>query len=226
MASTIRWSGIQHKLEEACSDTLVVMDAAYFPSSRITRQKGVLEILAASTTDDYFRFAARGSFTRLLIDRLRTQPTHQFSDKLSVAELYSRLLFSHSDLFHGRRSSNSNSNSNGQQLAGVPSNYMMPLHIQIASNPTMPSITLTRVDSLQLPPLSAPSFLPKTGFDGADNASSSGGGGSSSNRQVSLTFRLTDSSGDPDIERWRQWLMMMPEGVKSVKVDDSPQLRV
>ncbi|KXJ91210.1 hypothetical protein Micbo1qcDRAFT_63576 [Microdochium bolleyi] len=213
-ASKIRWSGIQHKLEDACSDTLVVMDAAYFPSSRIVRRKGVMEVLAASTTDDYFRFAERGSFTRLLIDRLRTPPSQHLSDKLSVAELYSKLLFSYSDLFQRRRGSD-------EQLAAARSSFIMPLHIQVASNPTTPSITLTRVDSLQLPPLSAPSYLPRTGFD-----HSADGGENSSGRRISLTFRLTDGGGDPDVERWRQWLMMMPEGVKSVMVDDSPPLKV
>ncbi|KAH7027696.1 uncharacterized protein B0I36DRAFT_364867 [Microdochium trichocladiopsis] len=226
---TIRWSGIQHKLEEACSDTLVIMDTAYFPSSRIARQKGVLEILAASTTEDYFRLAPRAGFTRLVLDRLRGGTQHQlspriFEDKLSTAELYSRVLFSYSELL----SSQGGSAGGGPGDKHFSSNRafpLMPLHIQISSNPTLPPITLTRMDSLQLPPLSAPSYQ----LSGSKNSGFEGATGSHG-RQLSLTFRLTDDIGggreEHDVERWRQWLMMMPEGVRSVKVDDlSSQLR-
>ncbi|RYP61242.1 hypothetical protein DL769_007783 [Monosporascus sp. CRB-8-3] len=70
-ASTIRWSGIQQILEEACSDTLIIMDAAYYPSSNMVRQKGVLELMAASSSEGHFRVLERGSFTRNLAEQLR-----------------------------------------------------------------------------------------------------------------------------------------------------------
>jgi len=239
-APTIRWSGIQHKLEEACSDTLVIMDAAYFPSSRIARQKGVLEILAASTTEEYFRLGPRAGFTRLVLDRLRGGAHHQVpptvgEDRLSTAELYSRILFSYSELNATRNSLGGGGNRGDERNDRPYSAHgvfpLMPLHIQISSNPSLPPITLTRMDSLQLPPLSAPSYSLSSSRANGFNESGGGGGGGgngSSGRHLSLTFRLADDiSGREghDVERWRQWLMMMPEGVRSVKVDDYPQLR-
>lgn len=212
------------------------MDAAYFPSSRIARQKGVLEILAASTTEEYFRLAPRAGFTRLVLDRLRGGGHHQVpqtvgEDRLSTAELYSRILFSYSELLATRNSLGGGGNRGDERNDRPYSAHgvfpLMPLHIQISSNPNLPPITLTRMDSLQLPPLSAPSYnLSNSRAGGFDE---SGSGNSSSNgRHLSLTFRLADDiSGREghDVERWRQWLMMMPDGVRSVKVDDYPQLR-
>ncbi|KAG7120880.1 hypothetical protein HYQ46_010868 [Verticillium longisporum] len=53
-AETLRWSGIQQVLEEACGDTLILMDAAYYPSSKMVRQQGVLELIAAAVSEEHF----------------------------------------------------------------------------------------------------------------------------------------------------------------------------
>ena len=45
-AATIRWSGIQQILEDACSDTLILMDAAYAtPAMDVTNS--ILQALQA-----------------------------------------------------------------------------------------------------------------------------------------------------------------------------------
>ncbi|RYP44429.1 hypothetical protein DL768_009101 [Monosporascus sp. mg162] len=122
-ASTIRWSGIQQILEEACSDTLIIMDAAYYPSSNMVRQKGVLELIAASSSEGHLGVLERGSFTRNLAEQLRMlQPP--------------RVLHS-------------------------PESHHGP--------------------------------------------------------QLSLSFRLSEETLNP--ESWIEWLRMMPEGIKDVRVD-------
>ncbi|RYP06156.1 hypothetical protein DL765_009602 [Monosporascus sp. GIB2] len=183
-ASTIRWSGIQQILEEACSDTLIIMDAAYYPSSNMVRQKGVLELIAASSSEGDFRVLERGSFTRNLAEQLRMRASQRLPNSLSAAELHSRLLSIYSKFVQDKSFER-------ETTTNLPS----PLYMQMSSNSRLPSITLSPVQ----PPRVLHSPEPHHG------------------PQLSLSFRLSEETLNP--ENWIEWLRMMPEGVKDVRVD-------
>ncbi|CAJ2500030.1 Uu.00g028830.m01.CDS01 [Anthostomella pinea] len=193
-ASTIRWSGIQQILEEACSDTLIIMDAAYYPStSKMVRQKGVLELIAASTSEDYFAIFDRGCFTRTLADQLRTRAVQRpppNASALSAAELHAKLLSIYPKLVHDRHPHPQ------KAAAAVIPNLPSPLHMQMSGNARLPSITLS----------------PRTGLTRDDTEIGHGGG-----PQLTLSIRLTDDA--LSLENWTEWFRMMPEGIRAVKVE-------
>jgi hypothetical protein len=189
-ASTIRWSGIQQILEEACTDTLIIMDAAYYPSSRMIRQKGVLELIAASASVEHYNVLDRSSFTRNLSQQLRARATQRFPTSLSAADLHSKLLSIYPKIAQDRHLDK-------EMIARFPS----PLHMQMSGNPNLPSITLSPAQ----PPrtLSSP--------------------GSLVGSQLTLSIRLTDEA--PSLESWTEWLRLMPDGIREVKVDGPFTLR-
>ncbi|KAI0881496.1 uncharacterized protein GGS22DRAFT_196446 [Annulohypoxylon maeteangense] len=183
-ASTIRWSGIQQILEEARSDTLIMMDAAYYPSSKMVRQKGVLEVIAASSSEEYFDVLDRNSFTRTLVDQLRTRATQRLPNPLSAAELHSKLLSIYPKIIQDKH-----------QEKGIMLGFPSPLHIQISSNSRLPSITLS------------PPQPPRTIYSPENHHGP----------QLTFSMRLTDEA--LNIESWAEWLRMMPEGIKDIKVE-------
>lgn len=132
--TTIRWSGIQQVLEDATSDTLVLMDAAFYPCSKMARREGVLEVIAASAGEDPKKALGRVAFTRALIDELSTRLSQKFRGPLSAfsaAELHVRLMSSYPRIIEDR-------NPDKEQITSFPS----PLHIQMSSNARLPSIFL------------------------------------------------------------------------------------
>ncbi|XXH03090.1 hypothetical protein Hte_009480 [Hypoxylon texense] len=183
-ASTIRWSGIQQILEEARSDTLIIMDAAYYPSSKMVRQKGVLELIAASSSEDYFDVLDRNSFTRTLADQLRTRAAQRFPNFLSAAELHSKLLSIYPKIIRDKHPEK-----------GLAISFPSPLHIQISGNSRLPSITLS-------PPQPTRTIYSPENHHGP---------------QLTLSMRLTEEVFN--LENWAEWLRMMPEGIKDVKVE-------
>ncbi|KAI0839124.1 hypothetical protein F5Y06DRAFT_266072 [Hypoxylon sp. FL0890] len=183
-ASTIRWSGIQQILEEARSDTLIIMDSAYFPSSKMVRQKGVLELIAASSSEEYFDVLDRNSFTRTLADQLRTRATQRFANPLSAAELHSKLLSVYPKIIQDKHPEK-----------GVVISFPSPLHIQISGNSRLPSITLS------------PPQPPRTIYSPENHHGP----------QLTFSMRLTEEA--LNLESWAEWLRMMPEGIKDVKVE-------
>ncbi|TEA13741.1 hypothetical protein C8034_v004126 [Colletotrichum sidae] len=184
-AETIRWSGIQQVLEEACSDTLIIMDAAFFPSSKMHRQQGVLELIAAAVSEEHFDALDRCTFTKVLTEHLKTRASQRFTSPFSAAELHSKLLSNYPSLVQDR-------NPERETITSFPS----PLHMQISGNARLPSILLA---PLNIGPLRT--SLP-FGTEG---------------QQLLLTFRIGD---EPlDVDSWTEWLRMMPDGVKDVRVD-------
>ena len=182
-ASTIRWSGIQQALEEACSDTLIVMDAAYYPSANMVRQRGILELIAASSSEEHFKALERGSFTRHLADHLRTRASQRFPNPLSAAELHSKLLCIYPKIIQIKA------------LSKEATNLIFPMYMQMAGNSRLPSITMSPIQP------SRPGFSPE----------------SPRGPQLSLSFRLSEDT--PNMESWIEWLRMMPEGIRDVRVE-------
>ncbi|KAI2626416.1 hypothetical protein GGS21DRAFT_275423 [Xylaria nigripes] len=199
-AGTIRWSGIQHILEEANSDTLILMDSTYYPASRMVRRKGVLELIAASAPNDYYHLLERGLFTRALVDQLRTRTLQRggHTQGLSAAELHSKILSHIPKFIHDRH-----------QEKALATGFLAPLHMQTSGHPRIPSITLSPLPLLQHqqppPPPPPPTQQHAKAHENASTA------------QLTLTFRLTDDS--LCLENWTEWLRMMPEGIRDVKVD-------
>ncbi len=175
--TTIRWSGIQQVLEDASSDTLVLLDAAFYPCSRMTRREGVLEVIAASAGEDPRKALGRVAFTRALTDELRTRLSQKFRgplSALSAAELHVRLMSNYPRIIEDR-------NPDKEQITSFPS----PLHVQISSNARLPSILLApcRKPLPSSPEASIPSI------------------------QLSLTLRLADGGIDkPGWVEWMRLL--------------------
>ncbi|KJZ77550.1 hypothetical protein HIM_03274 [Hirsutella minnesotensis 3608] len=182
-ASTIRWNGIQQILEEACSDTLILMDAAYYPSSRIVRQRGVLELIAASVSEEHDSVLDRCAFTRALTEQLRTRATR--STPLSAVELHSALLAAYPKMIRDR-------NPERETVTRFPA----PLHAMMSGNSRLPSIFISPV--YQNSPL-------RSGFSYENSP------------QLHLSIKLHDDH--VDIDSWNEWLRLMPEGIKDIKVD-------
>ncbi|KAI1259514.1 hypothetical protein F5Y18DRAFT_296333 [Xylariaceae sp. FL1019] len=142
-AGTIRWSTIQPFLEDASSDTLVLMDSAYYPTSRMVRRKGVLEVIAASASESYFGYLERGIFTKTIIDQLRTRHLQRSSATLSAVELHSKLLSILPKLVLERHPEK-----------GTSPEFPTPLHTQTSANTRLPSITLSPQPATLSKPLS------------------------------------------------------------------------
>jgi hypothetical protein len=174
---------MQQILEEACADTLIIMDAAYFPPSRIVRQQGVLEIIAASLSEDHLTALDRCAFTRALADQLRTRAARQ--TPLSVVELHSILLALYPKLARDRTPERE-----------IITSFPAPLHTMTSGNSRLPSIFLSPVQ--QSSPL-------RSSFSYENSP------------QLHLAIKLNDDN--VDIDSWNEWLRMMPEGIKDIKID-------
>ncbi|KAI5457933.1 hypothetical protein BGZ63DRAFT_427235 [Mariannaea sp. PMI_226] len=183
-ASTIRWGGIQSILEEATSDTLMIMDAAYYPSSRMVRQQGVLELVAAAASEEHFLQIDRCAFTHTLADQLRTRALRQ-NVPFSAAELHSHLFAHYPRIVQEK-------NPEKELITSFPA----PLHMMMSSNPRLPSIFLS------------PLYQNNTMRNSLSYESSP---------QLHLSIRLNDDN--VNIESWNEWLRLMPEGIRDVKVE-------
>ncbi|KAI1194558.1 hypothetical protein F5X97DRAFT_327409 [Nemania serpens] len=161
-AGTIRWSGIQHILEEANSDTLIIMDSTYYPATKMVRRRGVLELIAASALEDYHHPLERGIFTRALTEQLRLRASARFPNALSATELHSKLLSLFPKLILDR-----------YPEKGAATVFPAPLHMQTSGNSRLPSITLS--------PLPLQHAKPHSALDNAH-----------AGPQVTLSLRLTD----------------------------------
>ncbi|RMJ14135.1 hypothetical protein BHE90_013621 [Fusarium euwallaceae] len=183
-ASTIRWGGIQQTLEEARADTLIIMDAAYYPSSRMVRQQGVLELLAASVSEEHFYGLDRCAFTRALAEQLRVRAARL--SPLSAAELHANLFSHYAKMVQDK-------NPEQEVVTSFPS----PLHMMMSGNSRLPSIFLSPV--YQNSPM-------RSSFSSYENSP-----------QLHLSIRLDDDN--VNLESWNEWLRLMPEGIKDIKVE-------
>ncbi|KAM7209380.1 hypothetical protein V8F20_000430 [Naviculisporaceae sp. PSN 640] len=183
--SAIRWSAIQQLLEDASSDILIIMDSAYYPSSQLVKRQGVLELIAASASEDHVGLLGRSAFTRALCDQLRARASQKSANPLSAAELHARLLPFYSKIVHDRSPER-------QMVTSFPS----PLHFQV-SGTKLPSILLAPMHKVLSP------FPPESPTSGAS--------------YMNITFRLSD---EPiNTESWVEWLRLMPDGIREVKVE-------
>jgi hypothetical protein len=131
-ACTIRWSSIHQIFEEACADTLIIMDAPYYPSPKMARQRGVLELIAASVSEKHFDAIDRCAFTRALTEQLRTRAARQ--KPLSAAELHSTLLSTYSRMVQ-------DPNPEQETVTSFPA----PFHTMTSANANLPSVLLSPV---------------------------------------------------------------------------------
>ncbi|ETS80979.1 hypothetical protein PFICI_05981 [Pestalotiopsis fici W106-1] len=136
-SSIIRWSGIQELLEGARSDTLIVFDAVYHVSSKMTRRKGALEVLAASALEEDYGLLGRNTFTQAFIQQLRARLSQHVLSALSVAELHVRLLAMYTKTAQERQS------------PGHALKTSIPLHLHVSGDSRLPSITLSPLQGRQ-----------------------------------------------------------------------------
>lgn len=141
-SSIIRWTGIQELLEGARSDALILFDAVYHTSSKLTRRRGALEVLAASASEEHYSLLGRHAFTRDFAQQMRIRLSQHISNPCSVAELHARLLSVYARAAQEKRSPGS---------PRIP----IPLHLHISGDSRLPSITLS---PLQGGRLRTPSF--------------------------------------------------------------------
>ena len=117
---------MQNILELASCDTLVLIDAAYYPTS-LVRRKGVVELIAAGGGMDHTRLLQRGIFTRTLTEELDRASQNPGTRPLSVAELHSRLC---TTLMSSHTS------------PPRPSSFPCPLHLRLSGSVRSSSILL------------------------------------------------------------------------------------
>jgi hypothetical protein len=134
-ASTIRWSNIQQILEEACSDALIVMDAAFFPSTKFVRQRGVLELIAASVSENHFSALDRCVFTRAIAEQMRTRAIRQ--KPLSAAELHSIILSSYPRIVQDPHPEQE-----------IITSFPAPFHTMVTGSSNLPSVFLAPLQQL------------------------------------------------------------------------------
>ncbi|KAM3532565.1 hypothetical protein NHJ13051_000028 [Beauveria bassiana] len=182
-ASIVRWSTLQQPLEQASSDVLVIMDAAFYPCSRILRKQGVMEILGASISEDHAASLGRCTFTRALAEQLRIRAGR--AKPLSVAELHAILLSAYPKLVQDRHS----------EAEGMLS-FPTPFHMMVSGNSRLPSVFLSPMHQHS-------AHRSSFSFD--------------SMPQISLNVRLTDEN--VDIDSWNEWLRLIPETARDVRVD-------
>ena len=182
-ASTVRWSGIETILEAASADTLIIMDAAYYPSSRMVRQQGVLELIAASVSEEHFNALDRCAFTKALAEQLRMRATRLIP--LSAVELHSLLLAHYPKMIQDRYPEK-------ETITSFPA----PLHAMTSGNSRLPSIFLSPI--FHNSPL-------RNSFAYENNP------------QLHLAIRLHDDN--VDVDSWNEWMRLMPDGIKDVKVE-------
>jgi len=131
-SSAIRWEGIKQNFEGAISDTLVIMDAAFYPSpTKLVREAGVLELIAAAASEDHAELLGRGAFTRELTEQLRTRISQRYQTPLSASELHANLWSQYPKIMRDR-------NPEQQVVTSCPS----PLHLQVSGSLKLPSILL------------------------------------------------------------------------------------
>ena len=128
-ASMVRWSTLQQPLEQASSDVLVIMDAAFYPCSRILRKQGIMEILGASISEDHSASLGRCTFTKALAEQLRIRAGR--AKPLSVTELHAILLSAYPKLVQDRHPENETAIS-----------FPTPFHMMVSGNSRLPSIFL------------------------------------------------------------------------------------
>lgn len=158
------------------------MDAAYYPSSKMVRQKGVLELIAASTSDEHYAALDRCAFTLALAEQLRTRASRL--NPLSAAELHTILFSTYPKMVQDR-------NPEREMVTSFPA----PLHTMMSGNSRLPSIFLSPV------------------HQGSPHRNSL----HENYPLLHMSIRLTDDN--VDLDSWNEWLRLMPEGVKDVKVE-------
>lgn len=184
--TTIRWNGIQQILEEACADTLLIMDSAYYPSSKMVRQTGVLELVAACTSAEHHDAMGPLAFTRALAELLRTRATR--SNPLSAAEVHSILFSNYPTIVKDQTPEKE-----------MVTNFPAPFHTLMSGNSRLPSIFLSPLAASSSPLWGAAASAP-------DNSP-----------LLHMSIQLADDN--VDLDSWNEWLRLMPEGVKDVKVE-------
>ncbi|OAA82233.1 hypothetical protein LEL_01778 [Akanthomyces lecanii RCEF 1005] len=128
-ASIVRWSTLQQPLEQASSDVLIIMDAAFYPCSRILRKQGIMEILGASISEDHSVSLGRCTFTKALAEQLRIRAGR--ARPLSVTELHAILLSAYPKLVQDRHPEH-------EAVMSFPT----PFHMMVSGNSRLPSIFL------------------------------------------------------------------------------------
>lgn len=150
----------------------------------MVRQQGVLELIAASVSEDHFYALDRFAFTRALAEQLRIRASRL--SPLSAAELHANLFAHYSKMVQEQTPEK-------EMLTSFPS----PLHMMMSGNPRLPSIFLSPV--YQSSPM-------RNSFSSYENSP-----------QLHLSIRLDDDN--VNLDSWNEWLRLMPEGIKDVKVE-------
>ena len=208
----MRWSGIQQALEENVADTLILMDAAYYPSSAMATKAGVLELIAAATSQEHMADVGRCTFTHILAEQLRARATQ--GRPLTAAELHSSLLSRYAKVVQDRHPER-------EIIVSFPS----PLHLQTSRNPRLPSVLL------------AP--LPHGVNGGMANGSGNNIGHGNGNTNGAAINGSSGAVGLPsasppgpmvclnvaipenalELDNWIEWLRAMPDGARDVSLD-------
>lgn len=164
------------------ADTLVIMDSPYFGSA-VSKRQGVLEVLAGGSFEDYIgNPLARCEFTKALTGHLRRRAGQTFRRPLTVADLHAELSFDYPKILRDWRQEE-------ETIKKFPS----PLHLQVSSSNTIPSILLAPLVSI---------------------TNSSPNMAQVSRLNITVEIAGIGSSMEPFLE----WARLMPLGVRDVTI--------
>lgn len=194
---TLNWSELQPMLKRASCDVFIVLDCCFAGSAGRDNVDGTKELLAACGMEVIAEDVSEYSFTRNLIDKLRSFGTRPFT----VSELYERLMKAKRRL------------KNTPQY--VPLTGRDKPSIRIARlEPTLP-ITTAR-ESVLSP--SQDSLSPSSSALSSSSLTSSQSS-SDPARRVLLAVSLEGDSLVPQLESWKRWLLNdAPINIRSIEV--------
>lgn len=196
---TLNWSELQPMLKRAPCDVLIVLDCCYAGTAGPDNVRGTKELLAACGMEVIAEAVNEYSFTRNLIDKLRSFGARPFT----VSELYERLIKAK------------------RRLRNMPQ-YIPPtgrdrLSICIARLELNVPLVMTN-ESMLSPPGSLSS--PSSSFQSSVISTSltSSPSSLSITRRILLAISLDDDPTVPEVELWKRWLASdAPTNIRSYR---------
>lgn len=194
-----RWTGLQQILEEACQDTLLLMDTAYYPISPISRKQGVFELLAATHGADHANQLGRHTFTQALTDLLSRRAISKSSGDLTVSDIHAQMLYT----LYPQAAAQVQTQEQQPPTTGLTTS--IPLHLRLSGPSRQPSILLEPID--------------------AQSAAQNGTAAQSGflNGQTKMMFNIEVPPVAVNNDSWAEWMRLAPPGVRCIEVEGSPR---
>ena len=192
------------------------MDAAFYPSTVMATKSGVLELIAAATSEEHMADVGRCTFSHVIAEQLRARASQ--NRPLTAAELHSILLARYPKVVQDRHPERE-----------IVVSFPAPMHLQTSRNTRLPSVLLApmTLGTHNGPsPLRPYGIYDESGANGTNGALTNGStangtpAASATTSPISPGICLSISMPDNalELDNWLEWLRGMPDGVRDVVV--------